>query len=47
MAKYKLAAKTKAKPSRTRGLIPCLVLIVGGIILFSVFFYYMLKSSIS
>jgi hypothetical protein len=43
MAKYKLA-KGKEKPSQTRGLIPCLLLILSGIVLMSLFFYYMLKS---
>jgi hypothetical protein len=43
MAKFK-AAKRKPKVSPTRGLIPCLLLILGGIALFSLFFYAMLKS---
>ena len=47
MAKFKPVSKTKRKTSKTRGLIPCLILIVGGIVLFSLFFYAMLRSSSS
>lgn len=43
MAKFK-SAHRKPKVSPTRGLVPCLLLIVGGIALFSLFFYAMLKS---
>ena len=45
MAKFKRAGKSKSKPKATRGLVPCLILIVGGIALMSLFFYAMLKSS--
>jgi hypothetical protein len=44
MAKFKSAARSKPKISPTRGLIPCLILVLAGIALFSVFFYAMLKS---
>ncbi len=43
MAKFK-AANRKPKVSPTRGLVPCLLLIVAGIALFSLFFYAMLRS---
>ena len=42
MAKYKVA-RGKPKPSSTRGLIPCLILIVLGTALACFFFYIMLK----
>jgi hypothetical protein len=45
MAKFKPINKSKQKTSQTRGLIPCLVLILSGIALMSVFFYYMMKSA--
>ena len=45
MAKYRPINKSKTKTSQTRGLIPCLVLILAGIALMSVFFYYMMKSA--
>jgi hypothetical protein len=44
MVKYK-APKGKPRPSSTRGLIPCLLLIVSGIALMSLFFYLMLKGA--
>ena len=40
----KKAAETASKP-KTAGLISCLVLILGGILLFSMFFYSFLKSA--
>jgi hypothetical protein len=43
MAKFKPAGKTPAKAS-TKGLIPCLLLVAGGIALISIFFYYSLKA---
>lgn len=43
MAKFK-TAKRKPKVSPTRGVIPCLLLVVSGIVLMSLFFYGMLKS---
>ncbi len=43
MAKFK-ASKGKPKISQTRGLVPCLLLIVSGVVLISLFFYGMLKS---
>ncbi len=45
MAKFKPIHKGKPKKSQTRGLVPCLLLILGGIALMSVFFYYMMKSA--
>jgi hypothetical protein len=44
MAKFK-PVRDKKKPSSTRGLIPCLLLIISGIVLMSLFFYLMLRSS--
>lgn len=51
MAKFK--SKTKAgggakpaPPASTRGLIPCGLLLLGGISLVSLFFYYFLKSGV-
>ena len=46
MAKYK-PATGKKKPAQTRGLVPCLILIVSGVIIMSLFFYFMLKSAAS
>jgi hypothetical protein len=46
MGKFK-PAKGKAKPAPTRGLVPCLIVIVSGIVLMSLFFYLMLKSAAS
>ncbi|MEZ5353699.1 MAG: hypothetical protein R2762_13755 [Bryobacteraceae bacterium] len=45
MAKYKPAGKSAAKKSSTRGVIPCLLVIVGGIVLMSLLFYAMLQSA--
>jgi hypothetical protein len=51
MAKYK--SKTKAgggakpdAPAPTRGLLPCAVILAGGIALFSLFFYFFLKAGV-
>jgi hypothetical protein len=51
MAKYK--SKTKAgggakpgAPSNTRGLIPCAILLLGGIAIVSVFFYFFLRTGV-
>lgn len=51
MAKFK--SKTKpgggakpAAPSSTRGLVPCAILLIGGIALFSLFFYFFLRSGV-
>ncbi len=46
MAKYKLAGKSAAKAKPTRGVIPCLLVILGGIVLMSLLFYAMLSSSV-
>jgi len=44
MAKLK-TAKSKRKKPATRGLIPCLLVIISVVVLMSLFFYAMLKSS--
>jgi hypothetical protein len=44
MARYKLASKNP-KRSAKRGLIPCALLIIAGIVLMSALFYAMLKSA--
>jgi len=44
MAKFK-TAKGKAKQRATKGLIPCLLIIIGGIALVSMLFYGMLSSA--
>ena len=51
MAKYKSKIKTgggvkPGAPSATRGVLPCAVLLVGGIALFSLFFYFFLRTGI-
>jgi len=49
MAKFKPAGRNKQKapaPSPTRGLIPCAILVIGGIALFSLFFYGFLRSGV-
>jgi hypothetical protein len=49
MAKFKPAAKAKGKdvPKKVQAqkLIPCLILVIGGIVLFSMFFYAFIKSA--
>jgi len=44
MAKLRPAGK-RPKPASTKGLIPCLLLVLGGIALISIFFYYSLKAA--
>ena len=45
MAKLKLAGKKKkAAAARPGGAIPCIILIVSGIVFMSLLFYVMLKS---
>ena len=51
MAKFK--SKTKAgggprpaAPAATRGVLPCAILLLGGIALFSTFFYFFLRSGV-
>ena len=44
MAKLKAAGK-KPKVSDTKGLIPCLLLIISGVLLITIFFYYSMKSA--
>jgi len=51
MAKFK--SKTKpgggarpAAPAATRGLIPCAILLLAGIALISVFFYFFLRTGV-
>ena len=51
MAKFKAKSKSgggqkPAPPASTRGLIPCGLLLLGGIALFSLFFYYFLRSGV-
>jgi hypothetical protein len=45
VAKLKLAGKKKKAAARPGGAIPCIALIVLGIALISLLFYYMLKSA--
>jgi hypothetical protein len=44
MGKFKLAGKKKNKGQRPGGAIPCIALIVCGIVLLSLLFYAILKS---
>jgi hypothetical protein len=44
MGKFKLAGKKKNKSPRPGGAIPCIALIVIGIVLVSLLFYAILKS---
>ena len=44
MAKFKPAKPGKKKESKIQGAIPCLILLVSGILLLSLLFYGMLKS---
>jgi hypothetical protein len=45
MAKFKATrGKAKAKEKKTRGLIPCLILVISAIVLVNLLFYAMLKS---
>ncbi|MEZ5400758.1 MAG: hypothetical protein R2729_13885 [Bryobacteraceae bacterium] len=47
MAKYKPVGKsTPEKPASTRGVVPCLLLVLGAIALVSFLFYAMLQSSV-
>lgn len=43
MAKFKPARSAK-KPSKTRGMIPCLILLLSGMVLLSLLFWAMLRS---
>lgn len=49
MAKFKPAGKPKGKETpkavQAQKLVPCLILVIGGIVLFSMFFYAFLKSA--
>jgi len=48
MAKFKPAKGDKAKPAispKAQGAIPCLIVIVGGILLISLLFYGMITSA--
>ena len=45
MAKLKLAGKKKPAERSARSAIPCAILIVSGIVLLSLLFYAVLKSS--
>ena len=44
MAKFK-PAKGKAQPASARGAIPCLILIVSGMLLVALLFYMFLRSN--
>ncbi len=47
MGKFKLArGKTKATTS-SKGALPCLILIIGGMALIGILFYYVMKSSLN
>jgi hypothetical protein len=48
MAKFKAAGrggKGKQTPSNARGLVPCLFLVITGLVLVGMLFYAMLKQS--
>ncbi len=45
MAKLKLAGKKKKRAPGPGGAVPCIVLIVSGILLLTLLFYAILKSS--
>ena len=48
MAKFKSAGSKKAAPAKSaRSAIPCLVLVILGIVLMCLLFYYSLRSSAS
>jgi hypothetical protein len=48
MAKFKSAGSKKAVPAKSaRSAIPCLVLVILGIVLMCLLFYYSLRSSAS
>jgi hypothetical protein len=47
MAKFKPAGKKKAATSRPGGAIPCIVLVVLGIVLMSLLFWAVLRSAAS
>jgi hypothetical protein len=48
MAKFKSAGSKKATPAKSaRSAIPCLVLVVLGIVLMCLLFYYSLRSNAS
>ena len=43
MAKLKPAGSKKAKPSDFKGAIPCLVIVILGIVIMCLLFYFSLK----
>ena len=47
MAKFKSAGGKKAPAKSARSAIPCLVLVILGIVIMCVLFYYSLKSNVS
>jgi hypothetical protein len=48
MAKFKSAGSKKAAPAKSaRSAIPCLVLVILGIVLMCLLFYYSLRSNAS
>jgi hypothetical protein len=44
MPKYRPAGSKKSTPSSNRGLIPCAIVVFGGLILIFVLFYLVLQS---
>lgn len=44
MAKFKVAGKKKSAPKRPGGAIPCIIIVVMGIVLMSLLFYAILRS---
>ena len=45
MAKYKAAGSKKKNEKSARAAVPCVVIIIAGIALFTLLFYAVLKSS--
>lgn len=45
MAKFRAAGKKKTAPKRPGGAIPCIILVVMGIVLMSLLFYAILRSA--
>jgi hypothetical protein len=44
MGKFKPARKKKSKPTKPGGAIPCVIVLLSGIVLLSLLFYAILKS---
>ena len=47
MGKFKLVRGKTKTASSAKGAVPCLILIVGGIALIGILFYYVMKSSLN